>query len=390
MLALKTAVGRRDTLRRPRLMKSMIQFCVLAGTLLFSSAASFAQSPYYVLTNDENTANSATVFNLNPKTGSLTEVMTLETGGESLGGGYYAAETQLITPNASCIFVADGGSGADIAAFSKATHYSKVGNYSNSSLGGGTDMPMILNSQATLLYAAYESTSNLGVWAINSDCSLSLANIYSTSDFLGSMAITHDGKTLLVTYEIVKEVGSFTISGSTLTNNGAVKVPADASGIAVTNDDQVVIMGTAYSSKHPSNLITANLPGFTNQQIWTVGPGYSAGSLALSPEASAGNGCLYIGNTGAGGANQSGVTGVVFTESPLSFTYVNNAVSPLADYVGTVETITNTANGGGVYAAETAGYIGVYAAGSNCAVKLVKETADPNSTFLLSLSSWVQ
>lgn len=371
-------------------MKSTIQVLLLAGILLFVAAASLAQSPYYVLTNDENTANSATVFNLNPKNGSLTEVMTLETGGESLGGGYYAAETQVITPGAACIFVADGGNGADIAAFSKATHYSKVGNYSNLSLGGGTDMPMITNSQGTILYAAYENTSTIGVWTVNSDCSLSLANVVSSSPFLGSMAITHDGKTLLVTYEIVKKVGSFAISGSNLTNNGTVKVPADVSGIAVTNDDQVVIVGTAYSKAHPSDLITASLPGFTNQKVWTVGRGYSAGSIALSANASAGNGCLYIGNSGGGDANQSGVTGVLFTESPLNLAYVNNVVSSLADSLGTIETITDTGNGGGVYAAETAGYIGVYAADSSCAVKLVKETADPNSTFLLSLTSWVQ
>jgi hypothetical protein len=84
------------------------------------------------------------------------------------------------------------------------------------------------------------------------------------------------------------------------------------------------------------------------------------------------------------------VTGAVFTESPLNFTYVNSVLSPQADSLGTVETITNTGNGGGVYAAESAGYIGVYAANSNCAVKLVKETLDPNTTMFLSLTSWVQ
>jgi hypothetical protein len=371
-------------------MNSPAKYFLLAVILLLATALSFAQSPYYVLTNDEGTANSGTLFNLNPKDGSLTEVLTLETGGESYGGGYYAAETQAITPSAACIFVADGANAADIAAFSKATHYAKVGNYSDPSLGGGTDMPMIANSQGTLLYAAYESTSNIGVWTINSDCSLTLANVYPTAPFLGSMAITHDGQYLLATYQIVNKVGSFTISGLTLIDNGTKKAPADVSGMAVTNDDTLVIMGTAYSKSHPSDLVTATLPGFSNMQVWEVGPGYSAGSIALSADGAAGNGCLYIGNTGSGNANQSGVTGVKFTENPLGFTYVNIAVSPLADYVGTVQTITATGNGGGVYVAETAGYIGVYAARSNCAVKLVTETADPNSTFLLSLTSWVR
>jgi hypothetical protein len=369
--------------------KSLVQF-LLAAALLLMSAGSFAQSPFYVLTNDNSGTNTATVFNLNPNDGSLSEVLTLETGGEALGGGYFAGVTQIITPHAACIFVSEGGNGADIAAFSQATHYAKIGNYADVRLGGGTNMPMITNAQGNLLYAAYETTSNIGVWTINSDCSLTLANIVGSGAFLGSMAITHNGKTLLVSYEIVEKIGSFAISGTDLTNNGTIKAPAQISGIAVTNDDKVVIMGTAYSSKHPSDLVTANLPGFTNLTVWPVGPGYSAGSIALSPEGSAGKGCLYIGNTGGGDANQSGVTGAVFTESPLGFSYVNNVVSPQADSLGTIALITNTGNGGGVYAAETAGYVGVYAANSTCAVKLVKETLDPNASQLISLTSWVK
>jgi hypothetical protein len=371
-------------------MNSPARFLSFAAILLLVSTAAFAQSPYYVLTNDQNTANTATLFNLNPTNGSLTEVTTLQTGGASYSGGFYAAETQVITSDANCIFVADGASPTDIAAFSKATNYSKVGNYSSSSLSGGDNMPMIANSQGTLLYAAYAASFNLAVWNILPDCSLSLANIYGTAPFLGSMTLTHDGKSLLATYEIVKEVGSFTISGSDLIDNGTKKAPLEVTGIVVTNDDSLVIMGTAYSKRHPSNLVTATLPHFGNMQVWKVGPGYSAGSLALSPDGAAGNGCLYIGNSGSGNANQSGVTGVQFTENPLALNYVNIAVSPQADSVGTVETITNTGNGGGVYAAESAGYIGVYAARSNCAVELVKETADPNSTSLFSVTSWVK
>ena len=365
--------------------------CLSVGViLLVATALSFAQSPYYVLTNDEGTANTATVFNLNPGNGSLREVMTLDTGGSSYTGGFFAAATQIITPGAKCVFVADGADPADIAAFSKATNYAKVGNYSDGQLSAGDNMPMVVNSQGTLLYAAYAASFNLAVWTINSDCSLSLANVYSTTPFLGTLAITHDGKYLLATYQIVNKVGSFTISGSSLTDNGAKKAPADVSGMAITNDDKLVIMGTAYNSSHPSDLVTATLPAFTNMQVWSLGPGYSAGSVALSPAGAAGNGCVYIGNTGSGNANQSGVSGVKFTENPLAFTYVNIAVSPLADYVGSVQTIANTGNGGGVYAAETAGYVGVYAAHNDCSVKLVKETADPNSTSLFSLTSWVQ
>jgi len=358
-------------------------FCALTG------AASSAQSRYYVVTNDDSTSNSATVFNLNTSNGSMSQVAVLETGGQAEQGGYFAGVTQAISPGAACVFVADGGS-SDIAAFSKATGYKKVNNYGNPKLQAGDSMPMLESSDGTLLYAAYATTSNLVVWNIDSDCSLSIANIYSTPFLLGSMAITHDGGTLLVTYEVIKKAGSWSISGSALTNQGTVAAIADVSGIAATNDGTTVIMGTAYNASHPGTVVTASLPGFTNQTAWTPGPGYSAGSLVLSAAAAAGSGCLYIGNTGGGSTGQAGVTGVKFTETPLNLTYVNNVTSSLATYVGNVATIGNSGNGLGVYAAENPGYVGVYAAGSDCSVRLVKETLDPQSSSLISLSAWIQ
>ena len=94
-------------------MHSPAKLALLAVILVFATTFTFAQSQYYVLTNDEGTANSATIFNLNPKDGSLTEVRTLKTGGGSYTGGFYAAETQVITPGGQCIFVADGANNAN-------------------------------------------------------------------------------------------------------------------------------------------------------------------------------------------------------------------------------------------------------------------------------------
>jgi len=303
-------------------------------------------------------------------------------------GGYYAGVTQVISPSAACIFVADGDS-SDIAAFSKATQYAKVGNYSNASFKAASNMAMILNSAGTILYAAYEESSTLAVWKVNSDCSLTLGSAYKTTYLLGSLAITHDGTTLLGTYSLRKKVESWAISGATLTSNGTVPTPENVSGIAVTNDDKVVILGTGYNEHNfVSAVITASLPGFTNQQAWKVGPGYAAASIALSASGAAGNGCLYVGNTGDGSAGTAGVTGAMFTENPLAVTYVNNVASTLATSIGNVATISSTGNGDGVYAAETVGNIAVVSANSSCSVTLVKENADPNSAFLLSLTSW--
>jgi hypothetical protein len=363
----------------------------LAALLLAFSTITFAQSKYYVVTNDENTVNTASVFNLNTSNGHMSLVKTLPTGGEAYTGGFYAAVTQIVSPAAACIFVADGANGADIAAFSKATGYAKVGDYVDASLYGASNMPMAINSAGTLLYAAYEFTSNIGVWTINPDCSLVIANVYDSGPLLSSMAITPDGNTLITTYQIFKYVGTFTISGATLTESVFLPSIAELTSIAVTNDNQAVIFGTAYSVYHNSTVVTASLPGLADQKEWKLGPGYSAGGIALSPAGAAGDGCLYIGNTGDGSSGTAGVTGVHFTESPLKLGYVNHVTSALPTYIGTITTIDNNrANGLGVYAAESAGYIGVYSAAANCAVTLVNESADPNSTSLFSLTAWTK
>jgi hypothetical protein len=364
---------------------------VLASAVIVMSlgmaAIALAQTPYFVLTNEDTIRNAATMYNLNPD-GSLTQVRVFATGGEAVEGGYYAGVTQLISPGGACVFVADGDSN-DIASFSKSTGYAKVGRYWNRALLGASNMPMVMNSAGTLIYAAYEFSSNLAVWSVNPDCSLTLANYYPTAGYLGDMAITHDGSTLLCVYVLAKEAESFTISGSTLTGNGTVSTVAEVTSVAVTNDDSMVVMGTGYLS-FTSTVVTASLPGFTNQKKWTLGPGYSAASIALSPGASAGNGCLYIANTGSGSLGQAGITGAAFTENPLNLTYVNNVIAQHATYIGTIATFTNSGNGGGVYAAEVPGYIGVYPADSTCTVSLKKENPDPHSTFILSLTSWTR
>jgi hypothetical protein len=99
---------------------------------------------------------------------------------------------------------------------------------------------------------------------------------------------------------------------------------------------------------------------------------------------------LYISNTGDRSTGNAGITVATFTQSPLNRTYVNNVTSALPTYVCTIATIRNQGNGTGIYAAQTAGYIGVYSAASTCAVKLVKESPDPNPSFLLSLSGWIK
>jgi hypothetical protein len=368
--------------------KTLLAFA-MGGLSLAFAPIGFAQGGHYVLTNDNNNntlTNTATLFRLDPTDGSLIQGTVLDTGEDSTGG-YIGGTSLAITQHGACVFVADGsGSSSDVAAFSRATGYDKVGNYSNSVLqAAANSMVMVANTAGTILYVAYDGSSNLAVWRINSDCSLTLANTYPTVTFLDSMTITHDGSTLLAVFALHEMADSWAISGSTLTDKGAVTLLAASSGIVVTNDDLVVIMGTGYTTEK-SNVITASLPGFTNQQEWLLGPGIGAGSLALSPDAAAGNGCLYVGNNGKliGGGGAS-ITGATFSENPVNVTYVNDAAAPAANVVANLALITNTGNGGGVYVAENPSTVGVFLASSDCSVTLEKENSDPQGADLLSI-----
>jgi hypothetical protein len=103
----------------------------LAALALGLSTASFAGAQkLYGITNDDNPdGNTASVYQV-VTPGSIHQIKTLTTGGTGIGGGYFAAPRNALEQTAACVFVADVGS-SDIAAFSKATHFAKVGNYSN-------------------------------------------------------------------------------------------------------------------------------------------------------------------------------------------------------------------------------------------------------------------
>jgi hypothetical protein len=138
--------------------KTLLAFAA-GGLLLAFAQIGFAQGGHFVLTNDNNNntlTNTATLFRLDPTDGSLIQARVLDTGEDSIGG-YIGGNALAITQHGACVFVSDGsGSSSDIAAFSRATGYDKVGNYSNSALQAAANaMVMVANSAGTILYVAH-------------------------------------------------------------------------------------------------------------------------------------------------------------------------------------------------------------------------------------------
>jgi len=95
--------------------------------------------------------------------------------------------------------------------------------------------------------------------------------------------------------------------------------PKGVGRISVTDDVSLAIMPTisnGLDDKGYTAVVTANLPGFKNQKLWVLANNGTS-DLVLSPDAAAGNGCMYVSQSStAGGPDSPGILGATFTENP--------------------------------------------------------------------------
>jgi hypothetical protein len=107
-------------------MKRLGAVLELAALVLWLCALASASSEYVIANNNNSVANSATIYKLNGRTGHLTEVSTLRTGGQGLGVELdLSGIEQAVSRDMRCIFILDTKS-SDIAAFSRATVFKRV------------------------------------------------------------------------------------------------------------------------------------------------------------------------------------------------------------------------------------------------------------------------
>jgi len=326
--------------------KSPVVLTLLAFTLILCSA-SFATTLEYVLTNDDNpSANSGTIYKLNTTTGALTQVKVLSTGGTGLGFGFFAVNGSTVTQNDQCIFISDPGSN-DIAAFA-APSFSKTGNFSdpafsfNGYAGGG----LALTPSGKYLYASYSGSENIGVWSVGAGCALTKVQAFVPAlgaDLFGAIAVDPSGKALVIGSDSFEAADLAAINPATgaLTDKGNVSYSSLGScsggcypaGIDFTADSEVVVFGNATISG-PS-VLTATL-GSTgrlgNPQFWSMtnSAGVTNINVPFLGQAaySTGTGYLYLGASGFGAGNPSGVITANFTESPVSVTVAQSLRIP--------------------------------------------------------------
>jgi len=317
--------------------------CVGFVALVTLSRFAFAVSEYVLANNSNYISNSATLYKLNTVTGGLAKTGVLHTGGQAATNEFYLAQVeQTVSRDASCIFVFDDGS-SDIAAFSKASGYKRVGDYFKSNLiaddHGGT---LTLTPDGTFLYASYGFTSNIGAWRVNSDCTLTFVSSYRADSDFGPIEVTPNGKYLVSgglgsaeLFAISQRDGALTLVGTLTFNEGACARIGycEPHGLDITKDSKfAVFASTTVDIRRQHALavaLTARITsaGLINPRVWVL---KNSANLAaaifpfFSAAGYAGSGNLYFGVWASG---PSGVLTASFQEKPMKFTVTNAIVA---------------------------------------------------------------
>ncbi len=359
-------------------MKSIFRFAgtalILASGVILFALRPDASTQHYVLTNNNivNDANTGTILRLggtqaNP---TLTPTQTLQTG-QVTDAGTVTSPTIKLTRNGPdyCVYIANGEkSGNSISAF-KYPGLQLVGNYSNSNIASSAGGIGIATNGDQLFadYAGYDMSHYVASWRIGAGCALSLLDTAQTAvDLPASLAVTPDGKTLILGY--LSDGGnadSFSISANgKLTELGPFGnyLATTMLGMDLTADGKYAFFSLQADGSNGDNNTEmesfAVNPGgaLTDQTIWggdgSLGFGPpNEGYLWFSPNER----FLFV----SGSSSVSQITTLNFTESPKLDIYYGGCLTTLrvpngepALAVAGMATVTPTGAGGDLYVAE--------------------------------------
>jgi len=366
--------------------------------LALLSVPGLASSEYVLVNNNNSVANSAILYRLNTASGYLSKISVLKAGGLGVGavGGDFSGVQQADSANARCLFVLNAGS-SDVAAFSKATGYKRVGNYFDQNLISGADGDSIaLSPNGQFLYASYTRTGNVGAWKVNSDCSLEFIARSGSLTGVGPLEVTPNGKYLLARglgvteFAIDKLTGNLTEIGITSFRTGACARQSACLpyGIQISKDNNLAVFASFALNARRDNQIPLMLTvqitsqGLINPTVrnltiekdlrFNVFPFLSVGAYD-------GNGTVYLGVT-TGGVSAPGVLTANFTERPVHFVVTNATVAP--PQVGNIAVTGNV-----MVIAEYPNQIGVFRIKKDGSLKLLSTTTiDDQGEGLFSLS----
>jgi len=359
----------------------VVSLLVVTGVFLMPSLLGAANkpkpadSPIYVITNDDGTLHSYGSFYQAAGTQeapTLTYLQSVNTHGFGIGGGFFGMPRVAMVPSSSaqCVYISDASSG-DIAAIDIQSQQ-LVGNFSGSMNDNGTSNGIGMVMNQNYLYAGYSLSNTIATFSVGAGCQLSfLGDITVTplnGGWVAGMAL--NGNILVVTY-IDGSIQSFnTANGIPISNNDEQNASGFASaffpdGVDVTQDGHFAIFADAAvpTTVEVSDLSSGKL-GPTVQYLVSnttnvIGPGVNSATVRLSPDQS----LLYIGNS------QSGtVTAAFFNKNTGAVTpgcssqQLKNFYNPWS-YIGGLATRDTTGTGNVLYVAEFGSSIGILTVG---------------------------
>jgi hypothetical protein len=356
---------------------------LVAAAVVFSGSASNSGSEHFVITNNNyfKAENSGTILKLggtraNP---TLTPTQTLDTNVVGDGTVSFPNIAVVQQGGRGCVFLSNVQlTGNAISAF-KYPGMQLAGNYSDPN-GPVPTIGLALATHGSLLYASVaggvtDDSNWIDSWQINVDCSLSLLHSTPVENWILSLRVTPDGKTVIGDYyDEGGVVDSFAVGTSgSLTELGPFgnDVSAGPTGMDITADGKYVFFTLAtydgngetqleaFAINANGSLGSAQILGGDGQ----LGPGPGTGGwLWFSPNGK----FLFVDTYGDTTADRrppydfvNQVTTLNFSENPFSLTYggcLTTLKVPQGDtsmLVGGMATVESSGAGGGLYVSES-------------------------------------
>jgi hypothetical protein len=379
-------------------------FCgsaMLLGLFLIANAAAAADTPHYLITNDDLSGNffknSLTFYTIEAN-GQLTLKQPVQIGVTGAAGGYFPP-LRVIALNATgnqCVFASDSASGEIDGVDVQTLAMTGSANGSSGDTGLSNGVGLALNSQ--YLYASFTDSSTIGTFQIEPSCNLSFVGDVTVGGLqagvVDGMAV--HGNLLVATYGD-GSIESFNLTSGIPVSNGDKQNSTGSIGgsnypsaIDITQDGRFVLFGDTSTSTmiEVSDISSGTL---SPTVVYRSPSSINSSNIMLSPDETV----LYISNT-----QGDQITAAFFNSQ--TGTLLNGCLSDHLkgyssawSYLAGLGLASPSGNGQGVYVAEfgaPSSIAEVRLTVSNGTCSLFEApgspVADPNSGALLSVATF--
>jgi lactonase family protein with 7-bladed beta-propeller len=373
----------------------LLRFCLLCA------AATAANPPHYLITNDDASANffpnSLTFYTIEAN-GELTLKQQVMIGVTGAQGGYFPARRVAVL-NATgnqCVFASDGATGeidgVDVNTLTMLGH----ANGSSGDTGLSNGVGLALNAQ--YLYASFTDSSTIGTFQIEPSCGLSFVGDVKVGGLQGGIidGMAVHGDTLVATYGD-GSIESFSLASVMPLSNGDQQNSTGSRGgnsypsaVDITQDGRFALFGDTSTSTivEVSDISSGKL---TQTVVYQSLASINSSNIMLSPDET----LLYISNT-----QGDRITAAFFDSQNGTLTKgcVSNLLKGYSSswsYLASLALASPTGNGQGVYVAEfgtpsSIAEIRVNASNGKCSMAEAPGSpiVDPNSNWVLSIATF--